>query len=484
MKTNFGLNLRAIIWLLFAAGALVIAVAGCSTKTQSGFASADDKEEEVETTREPLGLLAIGLPQFDEEVALQWAAERDGDLKISHLSIDEFLQADQLPKNIDLIVHPSVVLVDLISKNMIRTYPRKGLDDPTMNLDSFLTHFRRALVRHDDKTWSVSLGGHQLKLFYRKDILEAAGVKPPKTWDELERGIEKLSSCDEANGMTPVVFPTANGMAAQVYLARVSSLIRDQGKLTSFFDRKEMKPTIEAAVFANALNDMKFGGGVGGESLSVEEAFTRFVSGNAVFAIGWPEIADDFDKERLEEASRNWGVSRLPGARRYFDLNESSWRDRRSNSETNVDLLGSRANCVSITKGTRNSAGAVELIMWLTEKRNSQKLLPGIAAPFRATHLGRVGQWYELEQAQRQFIDQFADTIDETHRSRIVLIFPQIPGKHLYLEMLDATVLEFLKSEDVDAQAALQKLAKQWDELTDKLGRTTQLKELRRANGI
>lgn len=37
----------------------------------------------------------------------------------------------------------------------------------------------------EGKTYGLPIRGHPQMLFYRKDLLDAAGVQPPKTWDEL-----------------------------------------------------------------------------------------------------------------------------------------------------------------------------------------------------------------------------------------------------------------------------------------------------------
>jgi len=124
------------------------------------------------------------------------------------------------------------------------------------------------------------------------------------------------------------------------------------------------------------------------------------------------------------------------------------------------------------------------LVTWLTEKQNSQKLLPGAAAPFRATHLGRIGKWYSMEQADRKFLDNFVDSIEKTHQSKIVLMFPQIPAKHRYLKLLDVQVRKFLAGESSDAQKSLEQVSAQWEKLTEELGREVQTQELRRGNGF
>ena len=149
-----------------------------------------------------------------------------------------------------------------------------------------------------------------------------------------------------------------------------------------------------------------------------------------------------------------------------------------------MDLLGIAANNISISSRTSNAKDATEFVAWLADKRNSQKLLLDVAAPFRATHLARIGTWYSMEQADRTFLNEMADSIEETHKSRIFLMFPQLPGTRQYLSLLDDVVVKFLAGDGTDAKKVLEGVAKDWDELTESLGRESQVRELRQGNGI
>ena len=119
----------------------------------------------------------------------------------------------------------------------------------------------------------------------------------------------------------------------------------------------------------------------------------------------WPKLSEDVDIESLESESEQWGITRLPGSPQFFDLKESRWHQRGKGDEQKVDLLGMDATNISITTRTSNAKDASEFIIWLTEKRNSQKLFQGFGGPFRATHLGRIGQWFSMEQLDREFLE-------------------------------------------------------------------------------
>ncbi|SDE02638.1 ABC transporter substrate-binding protein [Streptomyces prasinopilosus] len=71
--------------------------------------------------------------------------------------------------------------------------------DPDLE-DKFLPSvFNNAVV--DGKPYGIPMRGTQpVLLFHNKKVLDKAGVKPPKTWDELLDAVEKL----KAEGVTPI----------------------------------------------------------------------------------------------------------------------------------------------------------------------------------------------------------------------------------------------------------------------------------------
>ncbi|UKA70710.1 sugar ABC transporter substrate-binding protein [Arthrobacter sp. FW306-06-A] len=51
-------------------------------------------------------------------------------------------------------------------------------------------------VTQDGQVYGLPLPADTLGLFYNKDVLAAAGVQPPKTWDELKAAAAKLTTAD------------------------------------------------------------------------------------------------------------------------------------------------------------------------------------------------------------------------------------------------------------------------------------------------
>ncbi len=74
---------------------------------------------------------------------------------------------------------------------------------------------RQKVATVADKVWFAPLTGGGDLMVYRKDLLEAAGVQPPKTLDELMAAVEKLNDPDK--GVYGIALRGARGSGANVW---------------------------------------------------------------------------------------------------------------------------------------------------------------------------------------------------------------------------------------------------------------------------
>ncbi|MEQ4564576.1 sugar ABC transporter substrate-binding protein [Paenarthrobacter sp. CAP02] len=71
--------------------------------------------------------------------------------------------------------------------------PLDGLIDKAATLDK-LTDETKALVQFDEKTYALPYDAAPMIMWYRKDMLEKAGVGVPKTWEEFEAAGQKIKA--------------------------------------------------------------------------------------------------------------------------------------------------------------------------------------------------------------------------------------------------------------------------------------------------
>ncbi|TPL19595.1 MULTISPECIES: extracellular solute-binding protein [unclassified Mesorhizobium] len=74
---------------------------------------------------------------------------------------------------------------------------------------------RQKVATYDGKVWFAPLTGGGDLMVYRKDVLEAAGIQPPKTLDELIADVPKLTNPDK--GMYGIALRGARGSGANVW---------------------------------------------------------------------------------------------------------------------------------------------------------------------------------------------------------------------------------------------------------------------------
>lgn len=59
-------------------------------------------------------------------------------------------------------------------------------------------------MKYDGKTYALPIAVHTQQLMYNKDLLDAAGVQPPTTMDELAAAVKKLTVTDASGAITQI----------------------------------------------------------------------------------------------------------------------------------------------------------------------------------------------------------------------------------------------------------------------------------------
>lgn len=86
--------------------------------------------------------------------------------------------------------------------------------------DSFLPLQKEAFVNFENKAYSVPWYTETRALFYHKDLLDKAGVKPPTTWQEWADAAKALTKGDEQYGF---VFSPEGPGAGQLFIPLATS---------------------------------------------------------------------------------------------------------------------------------------------------------------------------------------------------------------------------------------------------------------------
>jgi len=153
--------------------------------------------------------------------------------------------------------------------------------------------------------WWGGIGG----LYYRKDLLEAAGIEPPQTYDELVAAAEKLMA--ENAGMSGWTWPALKDLVLVnrwvEYLNGYGGAYFDADGKCAMNDEKGLA----ALTFMKSLFD---DGVTPKEALTwkEEEAQIRFVSGEAIFHTGRQDMMFWLNDPAQSKIVDKWGFIPMP----------------------------------------------------------------------------------------------------------------------------------------------------------------------------
>lgn len=245
-----------------------------------------------------------------------------------------------------LVVFPLDQLGDALATEAVAPIPETTLKDAGGSnwLDLF-AGLREGLGSPRKRPSIMPLACPILVCWYRQDLLNRAGLSPPRTWDDYARLLETLDTW--APGMTAVE-PWGPEFRATMFLARSVAWARHPGHFSLFFDIDSGTPLIAAPGFARGLEAAQQAWSklaLDSKDLSPADCRRRMLDGEAALAITFEPTVDEGasagagDKGRRPEAAL-LGFCPLPGSREVFNPTRKAWEPVADGGVNQVTLVG------------------------------------------------------------------------------------------------------------------------------------------------
>jgi multiple sugar transport system substrate-binding protein len=444
-------------------------------------------------TPEPLVLMVVDAAgdQIGNAIARQWTAEMGGVIQVLSLAPRQFAAEDyQLPAEVDVLIYPVTLLGELESRRRLLELSRKVWSADEFNRTELLPIYRSKLVRHANRNWGIPLGGPQFALMYDREWLQQQGGRIPDLWEDWLVHLQQAGSTEQEVADRRPIFqmPLAEGWAAQMFLLRVGSMIRSRGRLSTVFDRSTMQPLLESTPFQKGLEDLKqlLQDDLTQLELTPADVFRNVLTGQARSGITWlhPMLESQQASNDRDLPGVNIGFGSLPGQSHWFDSATERWIRRSPDDSLRSDLIGFAGRLASVSSSSRVSDQGFEFLAWLGNKTTALKTIAGdpYFGPFRASQLGNPTRW-SGEGVSEQAAQEYADLILGIQEQDISFMFPRIPGRDRYLAALDQKIRSCLRGE-LDAATALKNAARDWEEITESIGRNRLIQELRKDAGL
>ncbi|MDM5338605.1 sugar ABC transporter substrate-binding protein [Fictibacillus enclensis] len=190
------------------------------------------------------------------------------------------------------------------------------------------------------KNYGIPLGSNNLALFYNEDLLKEAGIKPPKTWDELKNAAKKLTHND-------------------VYGISVSAISQEEGTFQflpfvwqagSDLTHFNTQGSVDAiSLWKELIDSHSMSEGV--LTQTQQDVALQFINGKTAMMVNGTWQIPVLEKEK----KLNWNVVELPGYKE------------------NSTILGGEN--YAITSTSKHKEAAWNVLMFMQEKENAKKIL-------------------------------------------------------------------------------------------------------------
>ena len=158
----------------------------------------------------------------------------------------------------------------------------------------------------DGKTYGIPFGSNDLALYYNEDMLNKAGVQPPKTWDELRAAAKKLTG----NGVTGLgVSAPATEEGTFQFIPWLLSAGGDPSKIDS----------PESIKAFSLMSDIVKDGSMSKEVLNwvQSDVLKQFMTGKVAMMVNGPWQVPTLKKDAPD---LKWNVTLLPKDQKYASV--------------------------------------------------------------------------------------------------------------------------------------------------------------------
>ncbi|MDB5388069.1 MAG: extracellular solute-binding protein family 1 [Planctomycetaceae bacterium] len=427
----------------------------------------------------------------------EWSARTGAKVELVE---SDFADLDQplLPteKPPQLILFPWTRRGELLGDKRLQPFPEASLDESQLYWSDVLQGLREKQCTAEGGPYLLPLTAPVLVCYYRADLLDKAGLKPPESWTDYQKLLDQLENW--APGLTAAE-PWSPEFRATMFLARAVSYVKSPGQLSVFFDVESGNPYIFSKGFVKALEVTQAAvKKLPREVFGYDPITCRnlVVSGKAALAIGLengpehlplimgaaspavqskPAVAQRGDKIAV-------GICQLPGANQVFNSTFDTWESY-ENSAYHVTYTGFAGMCAAVPRSTtaEQSAAALNLLSSLVHEAGSQ-FPQGTRSPVRESEMTNAGAWAGQELSAEE-ASNYVAAVARSLRDRQQVSELPVVGHAEFRAVLTAGLTQALEK-DRPAAETLDSVALQWKEVLKKLGQDRVLKSYRRALGL
>ena len=265
-----------------------------------------------------------------------------------------------------------------------------------------------------------------LVCYYRNDLLKAARLKPPETWEDYHELVASLNSW--APGLTAVE-PLCPEFRATTFFARSLAYCKHPENYSVWFDIDSAKPTLNTPGFEKALAiTQKTWSLLPPEVLTYSAADCRrlMLSGKAAISLTYELGGTDASANSKSDVAFQrvdgieLGIHPLPGSRTVYNRNSKKWDTmppKTVHAPGLCGFAGLAAGVVLPSGGTADVAATNLLSSLVSPEQFDQAFAKLTKGPCRDSQMATAPTWYGPELSSEEaslYCDAVAQSLRDT----------------------------------------------------------------------
>lgn len=442
------------------------------------------------------------------ERGAEFEAATGGKIVVNEVPFAELFQKIQTDwatgtNSIDVGVFASGWAVELDAAGLLEDLTPYVDADPLIDMADVAPYFREINQKIGGKTKLITIDGDFQMVYYRKDVLEAAGLQAPRTWEEY------LSNAKAVNGQDmngdgegdygSCIFKKRNAQSYFAISTVAAGAVQSKGTAEGlFFDLETMKPKINNEAWKAAFELYKATGEFGPpEELNQDIGDTRGLvkAGRCAQVIDWGDIGPlSIEPDAAAIKDKMYAVAN-PGWTKVLDNATGKLVACDATTCPNaVDgvnyspfgAFGGWAGAINAKSDQKVKDAAYAFLSYMNQAAQSNVDVTigwtGYNA-YRNSQLDDTSLWVKAgfsEGAASNYLGAIKASLNNPNMSSDF----RIPGAQQYSGVvLDTELARYLAGE-ITVDEALANIESGWEEITDDFGRDKQLELYRLSLGI
>lgn len=403
----------------------------------------------------------------------------------------------------DVVVFSPQWMADFVAPGYLENLTPRVKADTQLQWDDIAPFFRDFTATYKGQIYGVPVDGDFHMVYYRTDLLEQAGMQPPRTWDDYVAISKKFHGQDlNADGKPDYgscIAKQPQHVNHQLFWSVVSPFLQSQGtQQGGFFDPVTMKPLVNNEAFAKALDIYKETTKYAPPeelTLNLDGSRKLFMDGRCAMTLDWGDTGTLAIDPTLSKIPDRVGASILPGSKEVLDR------------KTGKLVACDKFTCPYAIDGVNHApygavggwVGGINAAAQPEAKNAGYALISYISQPEQANvdvTIGitgfnpyRISQFINREAwlksgMQEAAVSKYLGGISVSLRNSNMVLDLRVPNNALYQrEILDTALTNFLTGK-ATRQETMQQIEQEWEKVTNQTGRDSQLKAYRASLGI